>query len=819
MSHWKPAYRGLSGSEARQELARDPLAPLQKAQPAQMAEPRHRVGPPGVSSGVSLRKFPRSTIAELRKICEHYEAKCGGKYASRTPAARYLFQMSREIVSQLAALEVWLQEKSKLAASMKEERKQWDEHFSPSAKQRLLAGLPNAAFATPKEIADYIRQIQGALDEHRRTADAAKANARTEVENLQRVLATHRTAARVQAAEDRARHRRALAKAEAEARQVAQELRAQYDASVESLRGKLEVDLVKLRRDLEEQTTLFEAQRASDEAEFHRRSEAAESRMTSEVEQQVRHRTQWSDDELGSLRRRLAMAQAALREAKSRRFHVGATPPPRSPRAPSSAAVSDARSAASGPPAGPPGTPLASVASLTEELGPADARVLGDAERLLSASETRVSRLMAANERLRARVAELEDVVDALQAAGGAVVRSGARVVQVAAAERNLQPKTWHAENVPMGVGALPDAPVDWIGAAGRPKWAQQPWTRSRGSAGDPRLAFSQPGTPSLRRAQERKVRDYCEQQRRNHGAPFDPDRQLRENYFYEEPQADQAEGDAPAAPAEAAAEQQVALESAQEIAQGAVQQQAEGPHGAEAPQGAGAPQGAEAQPESTGGLCPRLRPRLRLRFRLRLRRRFRAGGRAAAHPVHEPPARHHGHGDAEAAGGLRGRERGEPGRRLRRGRRRDRHGALAEHGRAADAVRGAGALRRPAAVHHPLTAPSRRPAGRRGAGGLYLIAFHSSAASQRAPPRRGRKGSLGPRPPRDERAGAILAPRPADPIGPPTAISNVKRHAGGGAPGWLNVRRLACLLPGAFRQACGPVPPRALILPRRGER
>lgn len=66
-------------------------------------EPRYRVGPKGVSSGVSFRKLPQPSLDAVRKICEHYEAKCSGTYQSL--ASRYLFQMGREIRSQIDALE------------------------------------------------------------------------------------------------------------------------------------------------------------------------------------------------------------------------------------------------------------------------------------------------------------------------------------------------------------------------------------------------------------------------------------------------------------------------------------------------------------------------------------------------------------------------------------------------------------------------------------------------------------------------------------------------------------------------------------------
>ncbi|CAN0291926.1 unnamed protein product, partial [Ectocarpus fasciculatus] len=47
-----------------------------------------RIGPAGVSSGVSLRALPPARLEDLTKICQHYEEKCSGVYASDSAAAR-----------------------------------------------------------------------------------------------------------------------------------------------------------------------------------------------------------------------------------------------------------------------------------------------------------------------------------------------------------------------------------------------------------------------------------------------------------------------------------------------------------------------------------------------------------------------------------------------------------------------------------------------------------------------------------------------------------------------------------------------------------
>ena len=66
-------------------------------------EPRHRVGPKGVSSGISFRQLPQPSLSEIKKVCEHYQEKCAGTYNSL--ASRYVYQMANEIEGLVEALE------------------------------------------------------------------------------------------------------------------------------------------------------------------------------------------------------------------------------------------------------------------------------------------------------------------------------------------------------------------------------------------------------------------------------------------------------------------------------------------------------------------------------------------------------------------------------------------------------------------------------------------------------------------------------------------------------------------------------------------
>ena len=75
----------------------------------------HRIGP--TSSGISLRALPQTSLQEVARICQHYEAKAGGT-SEQGPAARLLFDMSREVQSQLSSLDSQFRERENKYAAL-----------------------------------------------------------------------------------------------------------------------------------------------------------------------------------------------------------------------------------------------------------------------------------------------------------------------------------------------------------------------------------------------------------------------------------------------------------------------------------------------------------------------------------------------------------------------------------------------------------------------------------------------------------------------------------------------------------------------------
>jgi len=81
-------------------------------------EPQYRVGPKGVSSGLSFRSLPSPSLKAISDVCDHYENKCSGKYTSL--ASRYVFQMAHEIRTQIEALQKNNQRQVKKQKTVKE---------------------------------------------------------------------------------------------------------------------------------------------------------------------------------------------------------------------------------------------------------------------------------------------------------------------------------------------------------------------------------------------------------------------------------------------------------------------------------------------------------------------------------------------------------------------------------------------------------------------------------------------------------------------------------------------------------------------------
>lgn len=92
-------------------------------------EPVHRL--PAGRIGISLRARRRASLETLRETCWFYQQKCAGKYDCKSLAARYLFELAREVQEQVEDLERVLGEREDRTQYLEACMREWDETFGP----------------------------------------------------------------------------------------------------------------------------------------------------------------------------------------------------------------------------------------------------------------------------------------------------------------------------------------------------------------------------------------------------------------------------------------------------------------------------------------------------------------------------------------------------------------------------------------------------------------------------------------------------------------------------------------------------------------
>lgn len=123
-----------------------------------------RVGPPGVSSGVSHRQLPKSCVVQVRDICLHYVAKCSGKYVNNEMAARYIHQMADEVINQLAGVAADIKRHVNEPEILQKLLDEWNDSFPATMGQM---GTPKAIALKLEQQARRISDLTAALQSDR----------------------------------------------------------------------------------------------------------------------------------------------------------------------------------------------------------------------------------------------------------------------------------------------------------------------------------------------------------------------------------------------------------------------------------------------------------------------------------------------------------------------------------------------------------------------------------------------------------------------------------------------------------------------------
>ena len=126
-----------------------PTNPKHKKTDIPVPEPRHRVGPKGVSSGISFRNLPPPSLDEIKKICEHYQEKCAGTYKSL--ASRYVYQMATEIEDLVDVMQG--------DSSGSEASSPYRPRFDKNARNRFVTKTPSKSSSNGKQASCSSRHI------------------------------------------------------------------------------------------------------------------------------------------------------------------------------------------------------------------------------------------------------------------------------------------------------------------------------------------------------------------------------------------------------------------------------------------------------------------------------------------------------------------------------------------------------------------------------------------------------------------------------------------------------------------------------------
>ena len=150
-----------------------------------------RLSPTG--TGISVRKLPAPSYSFAKGV-PVYEVKCSGKYSAKSAAARYLFQLSREVQEQIVALEKSDAAKMRRIGFLENLIKEWEDVFGSPTDEELKAfrtnGL-NASLVSPQNLANLIKEQQRRIDELEGMVENAKVRQKQDLERFEVTVNDH----------------------------------------------------------------------------------------------------------------------------------------------------------------------------------------------------------------------------------------------------------------------------------------------------------------------------------------------------------------------------------------------------------------------------------------------------------------------------------------------------------------------------------------------------------------------------------------------------------------------------------------------------
>ncbi|GMI36296.1 hypothetical protein TrCOL_g11479 [Triparma columacea] len=198
------ASRNDKAGTGRWAYAYNPPKSNSKTAQPEIPEPQFRVGPPGVSSGLSFRNLPDASLLAIRQICTHYEKKCSGKYSAKSLASRYIFQMSREILSQLQAMSHNAGGAGQRVRDLESILQEWNDNFGRDQEEGFQ-GMFGIVPMTPTALKNTLVNQRKKILELEKLIGSMEKKSADEKAQLAEVMETQVEASRLQAEADRGR--------------------------------------------------------------------------------------------------------------------------------------------------------------------------------------------------------------------------------------------------------------------------------------------------------------------------------------------------------------------------------------------------------------------------------------------------------------------------------------------------------------------------------------------------------------------------------------------------------------------------------------
>ena len=229
-----------------------------------------------MSSGISFRKLPDPSLQAIVDICNHYEAKCAGKY--ETLVSRYLIQMKKEILSQVYALAQSAKDDEKLFVELESIVNEWNENFEDMVEEG-----GNNSIITRHVTPFYVRNVLNKQKDEIQLLKDALAKSKEETCKIRSEMAKdldkNVDVFRKSAAIERRRHR-----------QIIDEMKSEFSKDTECLKSSLqkakeetEASLRHMQETAEEAISKSERKRNKDINKIKESMESIKKRLTEDL--------------------------------------------------------------------------------------------------------------------------------------------------------------------------------------------------------------------------------------------------------------------------------------------------------------------------------------------------------------------------------------------------------------------------------------------------------------------------------------------------------------------------------------------------------